>query len=296
MRILITGGTGQLGSDCAQVFSRQHQVLAPGVEQLDITSASDVEGAVRTFRPDVIVNCAAYTRVDACETEREVARQVNVTGPENLAASAHRHGTVLVHVSTDYVFDGRKAVPEAYTETDTPGPISYYGKTKLEGEVAVRRMCADHVIVRTAWLYGGSGPNILKTFLCRALGDPSGEIKVVNDQYGSPTWSYRLALQIARLIQAGGHGVYHATSQGYCTWYDLACYFFNLMDVPHRVVPCSTAQYPTPACRPKNSILENGRLKAGGIDLMPLWEEDLNAFVLRYKTALIEEAQAQEAS
>ncbi|MBW2109434.1 MAG: dTDP-4-dehydrorhamnose reductase, partial [Deltaproteobacteria bacterium] len=228
-----------------------------------------------------------------CETEREAARQVNVQGPENLAASAKRHGVFLVHVSTDYVFDGNKPVPEAYTEADTPSPISYYGKTKLEGEMAIQRICPDHAIVRTAWLYGGSGPNILKTFLRRALSDPAGEIRVVNDQYGSPTWSYRLALQMARLIEAKGHGVYHATSQGYCTWYDLACYFLNLMDVPHRVVPCSTAEYPTAARRPKNSILDNSGLKARGIDLMPRWEDDLNAFVARYRSGLIQEVQEQ---
>jgi len=184
-------------------------------------------------------------------------------------------------------------VPQPYQEEDEPGPISYYGKTKLQGEIAVKETTPNHMIVRTAWLYGINGPNILKTFLRLAMENPDKEIKVVNDQFGSPTWSYRLALQIAKLIEARALGTYHATSEGYCTWYDLAQYFLQEMDVPHRVIPCSTAEYPRPAARPKNSILENRRLNQQGINLMPFWEDDIHHFVTRFRTALIAEIKGQ---
>ena len=293
MKILITGGKGQLGTDCAQILADRHDILAIDLDELDITSRLDVEKVVQGFCPDIILNCAAYTQVDACETEKALAWKVNVNGPKNLALSAIDCHAQLIHVSTDYVFDGTRPVPQPYREDDETGPISYYGKTKLEGEIAVKETTPNHMIVRTAWLYGMNGSNILKTFLKLALKYPEKEIKVVNDQFGSPTWSYRLALQIAQLIEAKGTGVYHATSEGYCTWYDLAQYFLQEMDVPHLVVPCSTEEYPTPATRPKNSILENGRVKDQGINIMPFWEDDIHHFVTRFKTALVAEIERQ---
>ncbi len=293
MKILITGGKGQLGSDCAQVLADRHDILAIDLDELDITEPSDVKNTIQRFSPNIVLNCAAYTQVDACETEKALAWKVNVNGPRNLALSARDCRAKLIHVSTDYVFDGTRQVPEPYREDDEPGPISYYGKTKLEGEKAVKDTTSNHMIVRTAWLYGRNGPNILKTFLRLALTNPDKELKIVNDQFGSPTWSYRLALQIGRLIDAKGQGIYHATSEGYCSWYGLAEVFLEAMKVPHRIVPCSTDEYPTPAARPKNSILENSRLKAQGIQLMPLWKDDVHQFVARCGDALAAEIEQQ---
>ena len=293
MRILITGSKGQLGADCAQVLCTSHETLAIDLEEMDITKQWDVERVVSDFRPHIIINCAAYTQVDACETEKDQARTVNVDGPKNLAIHARKTHATLIHVSTDYVFDGTKEVPEPYRETDKPGPVSYYGKTKLEGEITVQQTMEDYMIVRTAWLYGLNGHNILKTFLRLAMEDPDRVIKVVNDQFGSPTWSYRLALQIAKLVEAKGRGIYHATSEGYCTWYDLAQYFLQKMDVPHRVIPCPTEEYPTTAVRPKNSILENSRLKQQGIHVMSFWEEDMNHFIDQFGPALVTEIERQ---
>jgi dTDP-4-dehydrorhamnose reductase len=293
MRILITGSKGQLGADCAQILGTTHETLAVDLDELDITEQSDVERVVRNFSPNIVVNCAAYTQVDACETEKKLAWNVNVNGPKFLAVSAKRVGAKMIHISTDYVFDGTKAAPQPYRESDEPGPTSYYGKTKLEGETAVKETMENYVIVRTAWLYGMNGHNILKTFLKMALENPDKPIKVVNDQFGSPTWSYRLALQIAKIIEENGQGIYHATSEGYCTWYDLAQYYLQKMDVPHRVIPCSTEEYPTAAVRPKNSILENRRLKEQGINVMSFWEEDMNHFIAQFGQALVTEIKQQ---
>ncbi len=278
-----------MGSDCCQVLQRSHDVYSLSPKELDITNPLDVDKMIRRFVPDIILNCAAYTNVDACETEKEPAWKVNVEGPKNLASGVEKHGGQLIHISTDFLFDGRKKPPEPYLEDDEPNPLSYYGRTKLEGEMAVRQATASHMILRTAWLYGVKGRNFLKTMLKLALKDPQKEIKVINDQLGSPTWSYRLALQIDKLIEVNGRGAYHASSEGYCTWYELACYFLEKMGVPHSLIPCTTEEYPTPATRPRNSILENRRLKEAGIHLMKYWQDDLDQFVSVFREQLIGE-------
>ncbi len=294
MKILLCGSDGQLGSDCTNVLQPTHEVLAVDLEDLDITNPTDVETMVRKFIPDIILNCAAYTNVDDCEAKKPLAWRVNAQGPKNLGITAKKHGIQLIHISTDYVFGGKKTVPEPYSEQDDPSPLSYYGRTKLEGEEAIRRTSDSHMIVRTAWLYGIQGHNFLKTMLRLALTDPHRQIKVVNDQFGSPTWSYRLALQIGQLIAAGGQGTYHATSEGHCTWYDLASCFLEKLGVAHSLTPCTTEEYPTPATRPMNSILENRRLRTAGIDIMPHWEDDLDEFVSAFRERLINEAKHEK--
>lgn len=289
MKIMICGGKGQLGSDSARVLNKSNELWSIDLDDLDITRYFEFEKATQQFKPDVIVNCAAYTAVDACETKRETAWTANVKGPANLARYVDKHGGRLVHISTDYVFDGKKTVPDAYTEKDKTNPHSYYGLTKLEGEKAIRQFGSRHIILRIAWLYGARGNNFLKTMLRLALQNPEKKIKVVNDQYGSPTWSFRVALQIQKLIEGDGNGTYHATSEGYCTWYDLAKYFLKKMDIPNAFTPCSTKQYPTPAPRPMNSILENRRLKDEGHNLMLPWQDDVDQFVSTFKDRLIKE-------
>ena len=289
MKLMILGEKGQLGSDCTKVLNETHDVMSVDLDELDITDISQVEAVAGNFGADVIVNCAAFTRVDDCESEKDLAWKVNVEGPRNLGLAAKKQGAQLIHISTDYVFDGRKPVLQPYRETDETNPISYYGVTKSEAEEAVRGATDNYMILRTAWMYGIRGQNFLKTMLRLALNDPKREIKVVNDQFGSPTWSYRLAQQIAKLIKSGGQGTYHATSEGYCTWYELATDFLDKMDVPHCFAPCTTEEYPTPATRPMNSILENQRLKESGLNLMEDWKTDLAEFVLRFRDRLINE-------
>ncbi|GJQ58395.1 MAG: dTDP-4-dehydrorhamnose reductase [Candidatus Scalindua sp. AMX11] len=289
MKILVTGSTGQLGSDCKQVLQRSHDVVARNSKDLDIANQLEVTEFFRENRPDVVVNCAAYTKVDACESERDLAWRVNVDGTQALALRASEYGSKLIHISTDYVFDGRKKLPETYVEDDEVCPLSYYGQTKLEGELVVRRANRNHIIVRTSWVYGLHGYNFLRTILRLVLQDPKRELTVVNDQFGSPTWSYHLALQINRLIEMDGQGVFHATSEGHCTWYELATYFLDKMAVRHNLIPCSTDDYPTPAVRPRNSILENRRLKEQGCNLMPHWQAGIDQFIERDKDNLLKE-------
>jgi dTDP-4-dehydrorhamnose reductase len=289
MKILVTGGKGQLGTDCVRVFRETHEVLAIDLDEVDITRRDDLDAWVQKFMPDIIINCAAYTQVDHCEIEKKLAWNVNVTGTENLVNYMDKQGERLIHISTDYVFDGRKKIPEPYVETDQPNPVSYYGKTKYESEKVVQRASDRHVIVRPAWMYGVNGYNFLKTMLSLALKNPGHEIKVVNDQYGSPTWSYALALQIERIIHANDGGIYHATAEGCCTWFELAEYFLNKMKVPHNIVPCTSREYPTRAQRPKNSILENRHLKEKGINIMSQWQDDIDEFVSGFGEDLVAE-------
>ena len=289
MKILITGGAGQLGRDCETVLEKKHQVTPVDLDVLDIADRTAVNAFVAELKPDVILNCAAVTRVDDCETEKEQAWRVNVEGPKHLASAAGARGARMIHISTDYVFDGKKPVSEYYTETDDTHPISYYGVTKLEAEKAVCEETDRYSILRTAWLYGVNGQNFLKTMLRLALGDPEREIKVVHDQFGSPTWSYRLAEQIATVMDADVNGLFHATSEGHCTWYELATTFLGEMEVSNAFVPCTTRDYPTPAERPANSILENQRLKDEGLNIMRHWRADLIQFVTLFKDRLIME-------
>lgn len=289
MKIMVTGAKGQLGRDCTQILQKTHDIMPVDLEEINIALYSDVATIVQDFLPDIIINCAAYTQVDKCETEKELAWEVNVRGPENLALCAQKHGCRLIHISSDYVFDGKKPLPEPYVEDDEPHPLSYYGLTKLESEKVVRRTIEQHVILRTAWMYGISGKNFIKTMLMLALKHPDNEIKVVCDQFGSPTRSYRLALQIQKIIDKNCQGTYHASAEGYCSWFELAKYFLKIMAVKHTVVPCSSFEYPTPASRPKNSILENRRLKKSDLNIMTAWQDDLDKFVSRYREQLIHE-------
>jgi dTDP-4-dehydrorhamnose reductase len=260
--------------------------------ELDITEPAAVDSVLGLFRPDAVVNCAAYTDVDAGESEREKAWALNADAPRRLAEWLQREGGRLIHLSTDYVFDGCRAADRPYRESDPPAPRCFYGKSKLAGEVAVREAAEDVVIVRTAWLYSVRGRNFPKTILRRCVQYPHQPLRVVNDQRGSPTWTYRLARQIEGLLDHG-QGLYHATSEGDCTWFDLARTFLGMLKMPCPVLPCTTKEYPTTARRPANSVLENRRLKAEGLNAMKPWQEDLADFVHGYRERLLREARRQ---
>ncbi|MFO7750033.1 MAG: dTDP-4-dehydrorhamnose reductase [Desulfobacteraceae bacterium] len=288
MQIVICGGKGQLGSDCKRVFQKEHRVNILDRPDFDITDKDSVKRTIPGLAPDIVINCAAYTNVDQCENDKDAAFDVNANGPKNLARACSQVAARLIHLSTDYVFNGEKIPPDSYREDDVPAPLSVYGHTKLEGEKQVRQNMDNYAVVRTAWLYGSAGGNFLKTMLRLAAADPERTIKVVDDQFGSPTWSLRLALQIEKLAFHGGNGVYHASSQGYCSWYELASYFLKKMEVKHAVVPCSTREFPTPAPRPANSILENARLKKETINIMTGWRHGVDQFVSRYRQELLQ--------
>jgi dTDP-4-dehydrorhamnose reductase len=276
--LLITGAAGQLGQALVQEAGRQGwEAAATDAHNLDITDPRAVWGELSRRRPEVVINAAAATRVDELESDWDGALRVNAMGPRNLAVACRRLGLKLIHLSTDYVFDGAKAGP--YVEWDATGPLSVYGRSKLLGEEWVRQQCPDHFIVRTAWLYGVPGPNFVTAILGRGrdLG-PDGELKVVCDQQGTPTSTLALAPQLLALAGTEAFGTYHATCQGETTWYEFAGVILAAAGLEVRVSPCTTAEFPRPAPRPANSVLENRLLRVAGLDRMPAWQAAYQQF------------------
>lgn len=292
MKIFIAGARGQLGRDCLTVFGRDHEVRGLDLPELDIAEPASVRVALDAFRPDVLINAAAFTRVDAAEMDREAAHRANADGPRVLAEYMEQAGGRLVHLSTDYVFAGDRPPPAAYTEVDPTGPVSWYGRTKREGELAVQQAAPRHLIFRTAWLYGATGHNFLRAILRAAIRRPGQPLRVVNDQWGSPTWSWRLAEQMKKALEGDGQGLYHATAEGYGTWHQVAVEWLRLLGLEHEVQAITTAEYPTLARRPANSILENARLKAEGLNLMRPWVKDLAEFARRHGAELMRETES----
>lgn len=292
MKLVIIGCKGQLGTDCCNILARENETTGCDMPCVNIGNSERVDRYIAENRPDAIINCAAYTAVDACEKEPELCWRVNAEGPKYLAQAARRYNCRLIHISTDYVFDGTLEPPNGYTEKDSPNPLSEYGKSKLAGEQAVLEHAPNHIILRTAWLYSPYGRNFLKTMLRLAVQDPKRSLQVVDDQYGSLTWSYTLAQQIQKLLGTDLQGIVHASSEGHSTWYGAARYFLDAMNVEHNLQPCTTAEYPTPAPRPANSILINTRLNTAGISTFTTWQEDIDTFVHLYREQLLTEAQA----
>ena len=278
VKLLITGAAGQLG----QALLRESGLLgleavATDVPELDITDPQMVWQELSRQRPEVVINAAAATRVDALEADPDGALRVNSLGPRNLAVACRRLGLKLVHISTDYVFDGAKEGP--YMEWDATGPLSVYGLSKLLGERYVREQCPDHFIVRTAWLYGHPGPNFVTAILAKGRSpQPGQDFKVVADQRGAPTSALALAPQLLALAATEAFGTYHASCQGETTWFEFARHILAAAGLETPVRPCTTAEYPTPARRPANSVLENRLLAVAGLDLMPSWQEAFRQF------------------
>ena len=270
-RWLITGAGGMLGHDMVVFLRQQHEEVA-GLDRsaLDVTDARAVGDAMARHQPEVVVNCAAWTAVDDAETREEDALRVNGAGPANLANSCAAAGAILVHVSTDYVFDGNARRP--YAECDCPAPRSAYGRTKLAGERAVlERLPQVGYVVRTAWLYGAHGANFVRTMI--RLEHQRDTVEVVDDQRGQPTWTADVARQIAALSRSGGQpGIYHATSSGETSWYGLACEVFRkLGSDPGRVRPVSSRGLARPAPRPSYSVLGHERWAGTGIAPIRDW-------------------------
>jgi len=282
-RVLVTGARGQVGTDLVRLLAGEAEVVAHDRASLDLADPAAIVARVRESRPAVIVNAGAYTAVDRAESEPELARAVNATAPGVLAAEAKRAGALLIHYSTDYVFDGTK--PSAYVETDATAPLSAYGRTKLEGEQAIAASGCDHVILRTSWVYAPHGKNFMLTML--RLAAEREELRIVSDQHGAPTSSLQLA-RATRAILAdpararAASGIYHATAAGETTWSEFAREIFTRWSKLRagfkapRVVPIATAEYPTPAHRPANSVLSSAKLAATLGVRIPDWREGLD--------------------
>lgn len=255
MRILLTGRNGQVGWELARLLEQDAEITAYDHAGLDITNARAVARAVTKVRPDAILNAAAYTAVDKAESEPEAARAANAVAPGLLAEQACRTGALLVHYSTDYVFDGRKTSP--YVEDDPTAPINVYGRTKLEGENAVRASGCRHLILRTSWIYAPRGRNFMLTIL--RLAREHGELRVVSDQFGSPTPARLVAECTVRALRHGASGLYHIAAAGSTSWHGFAQAIVSGADLSARVVPITAAEYPAAARRPASSILDSSR-------------------------------------
>lgn len=294
IRVLVSGARGQVGGEVAREFNGRAEVIAHDRATLDLANPAQIAQRVREAKPDVIVNAAAYTAVDRAEAEEEIAHAVNGTAPRMLAEEAKRAGALLVHYSTDYVFDGTKA--GAYVETDAPRPLNAYGRTKLEGERSIAASSTPHIILRTSWVYGPQGQNFLLTMLRVAA--TRDELRVVDDQRGAPTSSRALARATLELFTRGDRsraieasdiarlkdapGLYHATAAGETTWFGFAQAIFAARSrqggggfKSPRVVAIGSREYPTPARRPANSVLSNAKLNATFGVALADWREGL---------------------
>jgi dTDP-4-dehydrorhamnose reductase len=267
VKILLTGRAGQVGSELQAIL---HPAVATDHATLDLASAEAIARAVREAKPEVIVNAAAYTAVDKAESEPDLAMRVNGVAPGVLAEEAKRAGALLVHYSTDYIFDGSKRTP--YVEDDMPNPLGVYGRTKLEGEARIRASGCRHLIVRTAWVYGRGG-NFVRAILRQA--EKGAALRVVNDQFGAPTWARDIARITTELLSRKAEGIYHASAAGKASWYDVALEILRLSHLTVDVRAVSTAQYGAKAPRPPYSVLDNRKLRAAGIAPIGDWRERL---------------------
>ncbi len=271
MRILITGGFGQLGCALQTVLLPEHEVVAVDIPSLDITRLDDVRLTLRQHQPDLVINCAAYTQVDAAETAVQTAYAVNALGARNLAIATLELEVALMQVSTDYIFDGTATTP--YHEYCTPQPRSVYGASKWAGEIAVRTHNPRHYIVRTAWLYHTEGRNFARTMLNLAQQRP--EVRVVNDQIGSPTYAPHLAQAMAHLMATRAYGTYHLAGTGQASWFDLTCALYAAFGLATPVVPVATTEFPRPAPRPAFSVLTTWQQPC---IVLPAWEQGVQDF------------------
>ncbi len=287
MKILVTGGSGQLGHELRRTCPEGFDAVALSSSDLDITDAQAVHDAVKLHKPTVIINAAAYTAVDKAESEPERAYAVNSDGAANIARAARSVNARLVHVSTDFVFDGRKSSP--YLPYDTPRPLGVYGKSKLQGENAVLEILEeDAVVVRTSWLYSSYGRNFVKTML--SLMESREEIRVISDQAGTPTWARGLAQGLWKIVSLPEvKGIYHWSDSGIASWYDFACAISEiardrgLLDRFPRILPINTEEYPVPAKRPSYSVLDKGTtIRVLGIT-PPHWQENLGLMINELK-------------
>lgn len=287
MKVLLTGAKGQLGSDAAPLLEKAgFEVACFGSGELDISNETAVAEAMKRERPGIILNAAAYTKVDLAEKESGRAYAVNAGGAANMAAAAAEAGCALVHVSTDFVFDGKSPVP--YGEEAATNPLSVYGASKLEGEQAVAAALDEHVIVRTSWLYGVTGHNFVKTIL--RLASERDNLRIVYDQAGSPTWSADLAAMLVNIctaIESGQKpwGLYHYSNEGIASWYDFAVAIREEAEAAGFELKCShiepilTSEYPVPAKRPAYSVLNKAKIKKTFNASIPHWRSSLSSMV-----------------
>jgi dTDP-4-dehydrorhamnose reductase len=280
MKVVVTGVAGQLGQDVLLELGRKnHQAFGTDRTQLDITNEADVTTYINEVKPDVILHCAAYTNVDAAEENEDAAYQINAVGTEYLAKAAKLNGAKMLYISTDYVFDGTATEP--YEVDEPTKPLGAYGRTKLAGEQLIQKHLDEFFIVRTAWVFGIYGNNFVKTMI--RLGKERGEVGVVHDQVGSPTYTVDLARFMVELMETEKYGIYHATNSGICSWYEFAVEIFKQVDMKVTVNPLTSDQFPRPAARPKYSVLSKKMIEEQGLSPLRDWKEALASYLAESK-------------
>lgn len=276
MKVLVTGVKGQLGYDVVkELEQRGIEAVGVDIEEMDITDAESVNYVIKAADPDAVIHCAAYTAVDAAEENEELCRRVNADGPRNIAKVCKELDIKMIQISTDYVFSGDGVRP--WEPDDACDPQSVYGQTKYEGEQAVREILEKYFIVRIAWVFGVNGKNFVKTML--NLAKTKDTITVVNDQFGSPTYTYDLAKLLVDMVQTEEYGIYHATNEGICSWYEFACAIFKEAGIDMNVLPVSSSEYAAKAKRPCNSRMSKDKLTEKGFDKLPTWQDALHRYI-----------------
>lgn len=276
MKVLVTGVKGQLGYDVVLEGERRNlEMIGTDVDNMDITDAAQVQGFITECQPDAVIHCAAYTAVDAAEDNVELCRKINVDGTRNIAKVCKEMNIPMMYFSTDYVFDG---LGESFRkEDDEKAPLNVYGQSKYDGELAVQELVEKHFILRISWVFGLNGNNFIKTML--RVGPQRGEVGVVADQIGSPTYTYDLAKLVIDMIQTEKYGVYHVTNDGICSWYEFACEIFKQAGLDVKVNPLTTAEYPVKATRPFNSRMSKEKLLNAGFEALPDWKDALGRYI-----------------
>ncbi len=276
MKVLVTGVNGQLGHDVVNELERRGiEAVGTDINNMDITDSVIVERVIKEASPDAVIHCAAYTAVDAAEDNEETCRRINVEGTRNIAEVCRQTDIKMIYISTDYVFEGNGERP--WEPEDERKPQSVYGRTKYEGELAVQNTLDKYFIVRIAWVFGINGKNFVKTML--KLSDNHNRITVVNDQFGSPTYTFDLAKLLADMVVTEKYGIYHATNEGICSWYEFACAIFREAGIDMEVVPVTTEEYGARASRPLNSRMSKDKLTQSGFDRLPTWQDALKRYL-----------------
>ncbi|MGN9119652.1 dTDP-4-dehydrorhamnose reductase [Turicibacter bilis] len=272
MKVLVTGVKGQLGYDVVKdLEKRGHQPIGVDRDEMDLMDNDAIRTFIMELKPEAIIHCAAYTAVDKAEEEVETCYQINAESVKVISECAKELDVKLIYISTDYVFDGTKE--GEYVETDTPNPINVYGASKLKGEQYVQTLLEKYYIVRISWVFGVNGNNFIKTM--RRLGSERDELNIINDQVGSPTYTADLAPLLVDMMETDKYGIYHATNEETCSWYEFANEIFKQSGIEVKTNPITTDQYPTAAKRPMNSRMSKAKLKANGFNLLPTWQEAL---------------------
>jgi len=275
MKLLVTGSRGMLGRALAKELAYDYQLIGIDIENADITDENQIKDEIFSIRPDIVIHSAAYTEVDNCEKNKELAFRINAKGTENVSNACKLVNAKLIYISTDFVFDGEKQTP--YSETDIPNPLSTYGSSKLEGEKAVQSIIQNHLIIRTAWLFGPNGKNFVDTILRLAQSEP--ELKIVNDQKGSPTYTLDLAKAINLLTQKKATGIFHITNSGECTWYEFAKKILELREISKKITPITSDQLKRPAKRPAYSVLSKMRFENATTTKIRNWQDALAEYL-----------------